>query len=543
MVGIFRTDLGADGIIDPQAQGLPDILEMTIGTFQPTDPQTSRFDGQWDLAGGYMRFDLVVAGLANPPGPLAFDDTLPVYDPFLYGANPIFGFIEFDLDADENTGGELSDPEDRYLGNVARWGGHPTDPRFVGRVALDGSAFDGSVQSPPLVDRSGEEFHIAFLGEDIDQITVNVENGVPGVFEPGEVWDVEGTLWHRAHGFEKFAFRCVTRPGKYKPDVVLRFAHDTTSDRTTISMVYPLTNAADAALSGSATESNDGCARTQNSIEEALDDLQFSAANADPFDMGLPEFQLIAGWATQTPSAFLDATAWRIALCVGTAYGVQQPDGSRYAWTDVYPNLVSGDFDGNGVSNDGDKDQLNLFVAQNDGDPLVDGDGIGNNDSITLILFGTNFSIYDTNYDGIVDHADAVILGDLNLDQDVDFEDVDDFVQALLDPAAYALTHVNANPVPRGDFTGDGVLDGADIQGMLDAVLAPPSQSPMGDFDMNQATNIEDVDDFVLALVDPVSFANQYPTADPIQLGDFSGDGLFNGDDIAGMVQAVLAGP
>lgn len=481
---IRRTDLNGDGPIDPQTQRLPDIVQIRLGNFSPNAPAADRFDGVWDSMGGFARIDIVLDGLINPPGPLGWDDEYPMYDPFMYGPHPIFGYIEFDLDGDEDTGGELSSPQYRYLGNVARFGGLPSEARFLDRAALHGFAFDNDVTTAPFVDRSGEEFHLAFIGEEVSTVHVEQESpgGDPAIFEAGETWEVEGELFHRAHGFEDFSLSCFPRQGKYEPKVYLLFAHDVTSDTTTISLVYPLQNAGSAALISPTepVQPNNGCDRSsgggveeQNSIEEALDDLQFSATFADPFDRTLPNFQLIAGWEFNSIAASLDAAGWRVAALVGTAYGVAQPDGSRFAWTDVYPNARTGDFNADNLVDNSDVAQMNAAISAWDGDPLYDEDGNATNGSLDWPGFAADFCVYNTNYDGFVDAADAVVIGDLDLDQAVDVSDIDDFIQALIDPGVYTDTHNGADPVVRGDLDGDGNLNGADIEGFVSLILGP----------------------------------------------------------------------
>lgn len=481
---IRRTDLGGVGMIDPQTHRLPDIVQIRLGRFTPTVPDADRFDGAWDNMGEFARIDVVLSGLINPPGPLGWDDLFPVYDPFLYGPNPIFGYIEFDLDADENTGGELKSPDFRYLGNVARFGGLPNEARFLERAAPDDSAFDDDITTSPFVDRSGEEFHLAFIGEEISQVEVKQESpgGNPAIFEAGETWEIEGELFHRAHGFEDFSLLCFERNGKYEPDVYLLFTHDLASDTTTISLVYPLQNAGSAALISPTepVQPNNGCAQAssgtieeQFSIEEALDDLQFSATYADPFDRTLPDFQLIAGWEFNSIAGSLDPAGWRVAALVGTAYGLAQPDGSRFAWTDVYPNPSIGDFNADGLADNNDVGLLNSFIAAFDGNPSYDDDGNSTNGSLDWEGFAEDFSMYDTNYDGFVDATDAVVIGDMDLDQTVDVSDIDDFIQALLDPGVYTATHNGIDPLVRGDLDDDGNLNGADIIGFVTLILNP----------------------------------------------------------------------
>jgi len=87
-------------------------------------------------------------------------------------------------DGSADTGGELDSPDLRYLGNAARFGG-AADGRY-GRpfAALDRSAFDGSFTTPPFVERSGEEFHIAFHGWEISQIVPSNQDNM--IFDAGE---------------------------------------------------------------------------------------------------------------------------------------------------------------------------------------------------------------------------------------------------------------------------------------------------------------------------------------------------------------------
>ncbi|MCB9853673.1 MAG: hypothetical protein H6819_11300 [Phycisphaerales bacterium] len=472
---IRRTDLGADGFIDPGLQRLPDLLQIRMGKFAPDDPSDDRFTGSWDDSGGFARVDLVFEGVVNPPGPVGLSDHSPVYDPFKYGPNPVVGFIEFDMDDNVDTGGELNAPQYRYLGNVARFGGIPAGAAFVDRVARDGFAFDGFVTTPPFVDRSGEEFHWVLLGEEISsrEVKRERENGIPAIFEAGEKWIVEGKLMHRAHGFGDFALMCFDAEGEYEAEVKLLFTHRENTDQTTISLVYPLTNTASASLQGSGTNvaPNDGCPDDQNSVEEGLVDLQFSATIADAGTRLLPEFQLIAGWEFETPADYLEPDAWRVTALMGTPYGNPKPDGSRFIWTDVYPSPTPGDFDGDGVSTPLDTQALNQFVAHNDGNAMLDADGDGSNGSILWTDFAQGFCVFDEDYDGVVVSGDVVVLGDMDINLVVDVEDIDDFVLALLDPEAYVVTHNNEDPILRGDVNVDGLLDSGDIQEFAALVL------------------------------------------------------------------------
>ena len=56
----------------------------------------------------------------------------------------------------------------------------------------------------------------------------------------------------------------------------------------------------------------------------------------------------------------------------------------------------------------------------------------------------------------------SALLGDMDLDADVDFDDIDDFVLGLTDPAIYEAMY-GVPPTQRGDIDRDGDLDFDDI--------------------------------------------------------------------------------
>ena len=226
---IRRTDPGGNGPVDADLHRPIDLSEIRIGAWQPADHTIDLFDGEFDRNGPYLRLDLVLDGLVCPPG-----DTDPErFRPFQYGANPIFGFVEIDIDRDVQTGGELAAPEFRYLGNIVRFGGMPSRPDFADRVAADGTALDGEFLTPPFVERHGEEFHLAFLGRALVGSIEEVVGNGDEIFEEGETWVVEGHGFHRAHGFEDFSFI-----GEYEPDTYVQFKHLIEEDVTIVSLVF-----------------------------------------------------------------------------------------------------------------------------------------------------------------------------------------------------------------------------------------------------------------------------------------------------------------
>lgn len=472
---IRRSDWGNDAAVNPLVNRMPDLIQLRLGRFLPDQPSNDLFSGQWSDTAIFFRLDIVFDGLINPSGPVYWDDDDPQYDPMRYGPNPLCGYVELDLDGDVNTGGELDYPNDRYLGQVGRFGGVPSGSVFENRVALDRSCNDHNVQSPPFIDRSGEEFHLVFRAEEIDYIDVKSEctGGSPLVFEAGERWILHGDFFHRAHGFEDYAFSCQDRPGRYKPDVQIQFQHDLARDQTTVSLVYPLTNTASAQIANESPEPNDGCDDNHNSITEALLDLKWSANNASPIAMQQPEFQLISGWSDNVVFNHANPAGWRLTCLLGSVYATPQPGGDRFIWTDIWPNVVPGDFNGDGASNTQDAGVFGSYIAAHDGDPFYDAD-VSVNGEIECAGFARDFMVFDMNYDGVVNADDmpiGPIPGDMDLNNQVDINDVDDFALALTDPGFYPVKHEGESPVSRGDMNGDGLFDGADIPGFVDIVL------------------------------------------------------------------------
>jgi len=427
-VQVRRTDPGADGPVGSDNHRFPDIVSQEIGRWQPADPAGDLFDGQWIMSGQFVRFDIVFDGLINPPGTLGFSPE--PFEPFRFGPNPVYGLIEFDLDGDMDTGGELNTAQLRYLGNAARWGGIPALPRFADRVALDRSAFDGDVRTPPFVERSGEEFHIAFLGLGSQSTGIVRSDNTDMIFNRGEKWVLKGRFFHRAHGYEPFSFSCCQNPlGSYQPIVEIQFQHDVDGDRTTVSLVYPLTNAGSAAAQGTVTvQDPDGDASNQNSVLEALDDLVFSTVFAPSDDRNDPRFVLIEKWATKAAIDYLNPRNWKVTAMLGGSYTI--PDASAFVvWTDMTPNVVAGDFNGNGVVGLADVTLFDEFISTNDGNLGVDATG-ADDGVIAIIDFGPNFSVFDVNYDGFVDTDDRPVVpvnffAPADFDEDGDVDQID----------------------------------------------------------------------------------------------------------------------
>ncbi len=412
---VRRTDAGGIAPYDPLVHRPPDVVRVVLGNWQPIDPQGDVFVGGFDVSGEFLRIDVRFAGLQNPPGATAPAS----FAPFEFGPHPVYGFLEVDIDLDNHTGGETGAPQFRYPANVARFGGVPAGDRFEERVLRTPDDDDSEFESSPYVERSGEEFHLALLPTSFAAGGIaRLVGDQDSIFESGETWVLSGRWFHRAHGFEPFSLaQGGAAAGEYMPISPLRFSHDVSSDETAVSLVFPLTNAAAAALSGEAPQPNNADPSDQASVEEGLVDLVESAQFALAFPSGAPEEILITGWALESPANRLDAWRWRMTMLAGASYSAS---GFGFVWTDVLPNPTRGDVNGeNGVDHD-DFNNLSDYVEGHDHD-----DGV-NDDRVVLSGFPASFSVFDVSGDGVVDEGDLAFLspvGDADLDDDVDLHD------------------------------------------------------------------------------------------------------------------------
>lgn len=541
-----RTDLDVDGNYDPQTQRLPDLLAIDISSFAPDMPHLDRFVGTIDENGGFIRIDVMLDGLINPTGDLDFGDD-DDYEPDAYGPHPLVGYIEFDIDQNENTGGETEYARLRYLANAARFGGLPSDTRFAGRAAPFEQEIDSNLNTEPHVERSGEEFHIALVDESPENVQVVVErpNGDPAIFEAGETWWIEGEFFHRAHVYDDFTVSCGSGNDRYEPKLLMRYLHDEASDVTTISLVIPKTNN-DAALLVNPSHNgqpNDGCDDNHYSIEEAVIDMIISATVADFFTRQQPGFQLIADWEFQSAAPALDPNNWRVTALLGTAYLPDRVDGEEFIWSDLFPNVIAGDVNGDAIVNEVDQSDINAFIAAFDGTAFYDTDGDDQNGSIDLFNYGPYYCVFDVNYDGVVNGlelAGDALPGDFNLDGIIDGRDIHAFVLALTDSMAYALAYPNADVIELGDINSDGVFDVGDLNGFLVLLLGPQPAPLLGDMNGDTVINLFDIDALTIALTAPAVYQDTF-ALDMIASGDLNGDLLLDARDIQPFLQLLIA--
>lgn len=479
---IRRADLGADGIVDEAVHAIPDVAGYQIGPWLPNDSYVDPYVGTWAANGDFLRIEITFQGFVNPPGPLALSSG--TYAPYLYGPNPVFGFVEFDVDNSVDTGGEVDFPAFRYTGNAARFGGKPSAPTLADRVATQGDDLDNILSTPPFVERSGEEWHLALFGDHITQIIEVTGNG-NGIFEPQEVWLARGRLLHRAHAFEPFSG--AGGDGVYKPMVDVRFEYAANLNLTLVTVVFPLTNAAAATQLGEAVQPLDGQDTNQASIQEGLADLVDSVTAIPPGNplRNDPRFALLSGWEYLVPDDYLNPSTWDLNLLAGMAYVQEDPSGALLAWTDVLFDPVAGDFNGDGIVQSADVAALDLYLTDHDGVTGWDADATVNG-IVQLINFGPNFSLFDLNCDGQVGPADRnliVIMGDLDMDLDVDLADLVVLVDTLLQPGSVSPEAFGAL-LARADFNEDGLINGADIGGFIASLLAANgsgASEPLGD--------------------------------------------------------------
>lgn len=393
---IRRTDAGNNAPL-PQGFVPIDLLEMRMEGWEPFSPQTDPYSG--DTSGGdedIMRIQIVVDGLVAPPGPIGLDAS--PFEPYMFGDRPLFGYFEIDIDDQKNTGGEMMPlAQNRYLANVGRFGEVP-DGSFGERMVREPGDLDDSFSTLPQFERTGGEFAIAMCGCFTPTI-VSQDGDMDSRFDPGETWVVRGRFFERFIAFapESGMFGG-SDFGLFDPMVDLQFKHDIATDKTTVTLVFPITNAGAAMLSGQPEQPLDLNVANQTSIEEALDDLIYGADFASG-DLS----ELTDGWRGRDTDDYYRPRDWHAIAIVGTVSTEKDPS-ALFVWTDVGFDEVRGDFDGTGIYALPDNDLLESTIDQRDGG-ADDGDGAVNGE-VLLSDFPREFSVFDLNSDGRLDAED-----------------------------------------------------------------------------------------------------------------------------------------
>jgi hypothetical protein len=439
-----RTDSGADGGIGIGSV-LPDVTSV-VARGWPGAPL--------DVLEVIVKFD----GLVNPPGPLGLG-ALP-FNPYLHGPSPVYGSVEFDVDDDMNTGGELgSAARFTYLANLARFGEVPTGA-LSSRAAAEGTDVDSSFNTGPQFERSGADFALVLCGC-FDVTVTDAFGDANGRFDAGDTWIVSGRFFQRAGGYEEAsAAYGGSFFGLYDPITTLKFSHNAVKNVTTVTLRFPLTMVGASILTGQPAQYADLDVSNHVSVMEALDDVIVGAGS------GLvgPAKVLAQGWAGLEPYECLDPSGWRLTAIFGSTYDRNDAKGALYVWTDAAGDHLKGDFDGSGVVDSVDLNHIDSTIAALDGGPM-DADGIVNG-AVQVPNFGPGFSVCDVNGNGTINALDRALLaptllyGDANHDCVVNFADL-----------TFVLTNWGFASAPgsggSGDANDDGMVNFADITAAL----------------------------------------------------------------------------
>lgn len=423
---IRRTDSGNAGALLP-TQTLPDLINISLQRWATSTPTTDPYNGS--VVGGgsanLFRLQLTFAGLVNPPGTLGLGG-LP-YAPMEFGESPVYGFVELDVDDEADTGGETPAYSAlRPLGQASRFGG-----RFAGsigeRQALGGDDLNQPWVQEPQICLSGADFVLSLCGC-FSVSVVSKSDPQAATFGPGQTWVVRGRFFQRSGGYNAASLMTGgSWLGSYDPPVNLQFSNNISTNTTTVTLVYALTQAGAAQLSGGSVQAINTSASDDTSISEGVSDLITSSTR--PGLTGLT-YELIRRWAGRSVNDATNPRRWVPRAIVGTAY--PNPEDGLYVWTDVGPGLLRKDVNGDGVLNALDRTAIATFIASYDG-TNDDGDGVVNG-SVKLIEFGANFSVFDVNGDGVVDADDMLGIplcpADFNASGSVTVQDVFDFLAA-----------------------------------------------------------------------------------------------------------------
>lgn len=445
---IRRTDLGNDAPLPVDFEPI-DLLMVRVMGWLPNSPSTNLYDGA-EVSGdaNFVRIQVSVDGLISPPGPIGLNGF--AYNPYQFGDRPITGFIDLDIDDQKDSGGELMPlASSRYLANVARFSMSPagsiSERMIQSEQDLDSDFFEG-----PEFERTGAEFTLVMCGCFAPSI-ISQDGNLDSIFDSGETWVVGGRFFERFESFQPLSAMFGGGDfGLFNPTTALRFEHDPFLDQTTITLVFPITNAGAAAIQNHPVQPLDLSLSNDTSLEEALDDLIIGADFANGA-LGV----LTNDWRDQDATDFRVPSEWKTTALIGTAPLTPQPS-SFYVWTDTGFNEFHEDFNLDQLNDAFDSDTLEDYIDDNDG-TIHDNDQIVNGE-IGIANFGLGFHFFDTNYDGIVSDADqpaAVCQADLTGDGAVDFLDISAFLGSF------------TQQTPLADLNADGNWDFLDISAFL----------------------------------------------------------------------------
>ncbi len=459
-----RTDSHYMGPL-PSTQNLPDISKIKIRGWQSLTPETDPYSGS-ESSGGLphlVRIDVILSGVINPPGPLGLNGM--AFDPFQFGNNPLYGFIEFDIDNDKDTGGDLTQGEAalHYLGNAARFGGRPAGS-IGARAASSSGDFYWPVSHPPQIQLSGTDWIMGFCGC-FSSLPVYKANPNEQTFGPGSTWIMEGRFFERASAYRGASLMIYgSQAGLYDPIVRVRFQHSIAQEETTVTLVYALDAIGASQLSGLPVQPyGTNVASGRSSISEGMYDLivQASSGNIPP---GSLAYEVTNRWGGRPIQTVQDLSRWKPSFIVGMSYPTyEQGNDGLYIWTDVGFNARKGDLNGDGVVDMLDRALVQATIEENDGS-ASDGDS-SINGSVQIISFGSEFSLYDVNGDGLINGADLAFY---NVPCAADFDHSGTL--STLDIFAFLNAWFDGNM--RADFDHSGGLAVQDIFAFLGAWFA-----------------------------------------------------------------------
>jgi len=128
------------------------------------------------------------------------------------------------------------------------------------------------------------------------------------------------------------------------------------------------------------------------------------------------------------------------------------------------------------------------------------------------------------------------LVGDLDLNGVVDFDDIDAMVLGLGQPDLYLRT-MTVSPTVSGDANGDGDFDFDDVATIVDIISKAPGTLP-GDMDFDGDVDFDDISGFALGLSNPDAYAEEFGFPARFN-GDMDGDRDLDFDDIPGFVQLL----
>ncbi|MGE3107778.1 MAG: GC-type dockerin domain-anchored protein [Phycisphaerales bacterium] len=442
---VRRTDYGVSGTLIPGAT-LPDLTSVTIGGWSATSPTTDPYVGSFVAAAGahLLRLDAVFKGLVCPPGPVSPISGFHV--PTLFGASPLYTYIELDVDGPE-TGGE-STLSDTYVAQAGRFGARPQ--LLAARAITSATDFEADCLTPPFFRRTGAEFALNLCGC-FTPALISQDGNMNGTMEAGETFVVEGSFFVRTSGYQdaSFAFGGFF-PGSYDPPVRIRFKHSIGTDSTTVSLVFPLTMHGYALLNGLPEDppANFDVADAVSVYEALADVIAFCNSQALPACTD----PLAIAWAGRNANNYLNVTTWRATALAGTTYDAP-PQSGLYAWTDIGFDAIFKDVNGDGVVTGADRAAVQAYINQYDGDFFEDDDQTVNG-SVRIRSFGYYYSTFDLDYNGFVDASDLLMFPNtcrVNWDGvgGVNTNDFFAFLNDFFDQQA--------------DFNGDGMTNTADF--------------------------------------------------------------------------------